>query len=456
MRASAVLFISGRATAGPVLSGALLSGALIASVACGGAASPPGASASRLAPPATATAPLDGASFAIRDVRVFDGERALEHTSVVVRAGRITAVGREVPRDLPVIDGRGRTLMPGLIDAHAHVQSEAGLRNALRFGVTTQLDMMTDVAFLQAHRAQRERWSRTDLADLFSAGTPATSPGGMGTQFGIAVPTLAGPSEAPAFVRARLAEGSSYIKIMHEPDGRIVTTISRETLAAVIAAAHEQHVLTAVHVSSQQGAREAVEAGADGLAHIFSDAVIDDALVARIAAQHMFVTATLSIMAAFDGQSLGPQLAADPRIAPFLTDKQRKQLTGAPPGKDDPMAPYLARFHIATAIENVRRLHAAGVTILAGDDAANLGAHGATMHGELVLLTRAGLTPAEALRAATRAPADRFGLTDRGRIAPGARADLILIEGNPLVDIEATRAIARIFKNGYEVPRAPK
>jgi imidazolonepropionase-like amidohydrolase len=120
------------------------------------------------------------------------------------------------------------------------------------------------------------------------------------------------------------------------------------------------------------------------------------------------------------------------------------------------MAPYLARFHLATAIDNVRRLHAAGATILAGDDAANLGSHGVTMHGELALLTRAGLTPAQALAAATRAPADRFGLADRGRIAPRARADLILVDGNPLVDIEATRAIVKVFKNGYDVSRAPK
>jgi imidazolonepropionase-like amidohydrolase len=418
--------------------------ALVSTVACGGA------------PAAALATPPDERSFAVHGVRVFDGERVLERTNVVVRAGRIAAVGGELPSDVPVVDGRGRTLLPGLIDAHAHVHSEAGLRNALRFGVTTELDMMTDVPFMQAHRAQRDRWTRTDLADFYSAGTPATSPGGMGTQFGIAVQPIANPSEVPAFIQARLAEGSSYIKVMYEPDAQIVSSLSRETLAAVIAAARAQRVITAVHVSSAQGARDAVDAGADGLAHVFSDAQIDDALAARMAAQRMFAMSTLSIMAAFNGASLGPALADDPRIAPFLTEKQRAELTTAPPGKDHPMAGYLARFRIATALDNVRRLHAAGVTILAGDDAANLGSHGVTMHGELALLRRAGLTPVEALRAATRAPADRFGLTDRGRIAPGARADIILVDGNPLVDIEATRAIVKVFKNGYDVARTPQ
>ncbi|HYN19935.1 MAG TPA: amidohydrolase family protein, partial [Thermoanaerobaculia bacterium] len=163
------------------------------------------------------------------------------------------------------------------------------------------------------------------------------------------------------------------------------------------------------------------------------------------------------------GMGLGPELAADPRISPLLTAAQREVLTGPPPGKEDPaataamlaMAPYLVRFNLERASENVRRLRAAGVRILAGDDAANFGPHGVCMHGELQLLTEAGLTPAEALTAATRAPAEAFKLADRGRITPGARADLVLVDGNPLVDIEATRAIVRVFKNGFDVRRAP-
>jgi len=420
-----------------------------AATACGAADHP------EVVHPPREVAPRGAASFAVRDVRVFDGTRVLPRATVVVRAGRITSVGADAPPgDLPVIDGAGRTLLPGLIDAHAHVGAEAGLRDALRFGVTTALDMMTEVGFLQAHRAQRDQLTRTELADFYSAGTPATSDGGMGTQFGITVPTIAGPDAAPEFVRARLAEGSSFIKIMYEPDAGIVTTISKQTMAAVVAAARAQGVLTAVHVSSLQGARDAVDAGADGLAHVFSDAAIDDALVRKMAARHMFVMTTLSIMAAFDGASLGPALADDARLAPFVTQAQRAELTNPAPDQSHPMAPYLARFRLAMALANVQRLHAGGVTVLAGDDASNLGAHGVTMHGELTLLTRAGLTPAEALHAATRAPADVFGLADRGRIAPGARADLVLVDGDPLLDIAATRAIVKVFKNGYDVPRS--
>ena len=401
--------------------------------------------------------PLEGNSFVVRDVRVFDGERAIERTNIVVRDGRVASVGTSrPPRDLPVIEGTGRTLFPGLIDSHAHVQSEAALRNALRFGVTTELDMFTFVEFAQSQRPRRESMARTDLADLYSAGAPVTSPGGMGTQFGIAFPTISGPEEAPAFVRARLAEGSDYIKILYEPNAGIVTTISYETLVAVVAAAHAEGALAVVHVTSLEGARGAVAARADGLVHLFSDALIDDALVRQMAEQSMFVTPTLSIYAAFRGAGIGPQLAADPRLAPYLSDAQKRQLAPVEFDPNSPMAPYLERFDLQRALENTRRLHATGVRLLAGDDVPNLAAHGASMHGELELLTRAGLTPAEALKAATAATAEAYRLPERGRIVPGARADLVLVDGNPLIDITATRAIVRVFKNGYEVSRPPE
>ena len=405
--------------------------------------------------PAVGPGELAGNSFVVRDVRVFDGERVHERANVVVREGRIVAVGEaRPPRELPVVDGTGHTLLPGLIDAHGHVSGDASLRNAIRFGVTTVLDMLTSMDVAQANRARRNQPEAADLAALYSAGTPIEAPGGLTTQFGIPFTTISSPDEAPALVRARVAGGSDYIKIIYEPSVPFFASISRETLAAVIAAAHAERVLAVVHVSSLEGARDAVAAGADVLAHGFSDTHIDDALLQLMVERGTYVTPTLSIVAAFGGRGLGPELAADPRVSPYLTEGQRTVLTSPGPGPDYPLAPYLARFEIDRASENVRRMRAAGVRLLAGTDAPNLSAHGASLHGELELLTRAGLTPAEALRAATMMPAQAFRLTDRGRIVPGARADLVLVAGNPLEDIEATRAIARIFRNGVEVSRA--
>ncbi len=107
------------------------------------------------------------------------------------------------------------------------------------------------------------------------------------------------------------------------------------------------------------------------------------------------------------------------------------------------------------ANQAVRQLKAARVPILAGTDVGNPGtAQGASMHGELELLVRAGLTPVEALRAATEAPAAAFHLDDRGRIAPGKRADLVLVNGDPTTDIRLTRDIAAVWKAGREIDRA--
>lgn len=398
--------------------------------------------------------PQDEDSFVVQDVRVFDGRWTIQSTTVVVRDGRIFSIGGRAPRGLRVIDGRGRTLLPGLIDAHGHVPNEAALRDALRFGVTTVFDMLSAVDATRPLKEQRDRLVRTDRADLFTAGSPLTSARGLGTQFGIPFNTIGGPEEATERVRTRIAEGSDYIKVMYEPGAPLFTTVSAGTLKAIVDASHASGVLAIVHISALVGARDAVAAGVDGLVHVFSDTVIAPAFAQTIAARRVFVTPTLSIFGAFQNTGFGASLAADPHLSPFLTSAQRTELVKAGPDSAHPMAPYLKRFDVARALENVRRLRAAGVRILAGTDAPNLGSHGASLHGELELLVSAGFSPAEALTAATLHPAEAFRLRDRGRIVLGARADLVLVDGDPTVDVRRTRAIVRIFKNGFEVSRA--
>jgi cytosine/adenosine deaminase-related metal-dependent hydrolase len=156
--------------------------------------------------------------FAITDVRLFDGERVLPSATIVTRDGRIAQVSPTGLSQLPavVIDGRGRTVLPGLIDAHVHSFDETALRDAIRFGVTTVLDMfcpVEDAAKLRALRGQ------PSVADYYSAGPVATAPGGHGTQYGFPTPTLSAPADADAFVAARIAEGSDYIKIIIEQVG---------------------------------------------------------------------------------------------------------------------------------------------------------------------------------------------------------------------------------------------
>src|SRR5262245_6826449 len=187
-----------------------------------------------------------------RDVRLFDGERVFANRDVVVQNGMITKVGTrlDIPSGATVIDGAGKTLLPGLIDAHTHSWG-AALTTALAFGVTTELEMFGDAAAARARRAEQQAGPVTTRADLRSAGTLVTAKGGHGTEYGSAIPTLGSVDSAQAFVDARIAEGADYIKIVYD-DGHTYgsrwPTLSAELLRAVVAAAHARHRLAVVHI----------------------------------------------------------------------------------------------------------------------------------------------------------------------------------------------------------------
>jgi imidazolonepropionase-like amidohydrolase len=387
--------------------------------------------------------------FVIRDVRIFDGTRVIPSGQVWVQSGKIKAVGTDVkaPQSVRTINGAGQTLLPGLIDSHTHAFTSA-LKEALPFGVTTELDMFTDHNYAAQIKKEQAEGKDLDMADLRSAGTLVTAPKGHGTEYGMAIPTISSPSEAQAFVDARIAEGSDYIKIVYD-DGKTygmnIPTISKETMAAVIVAAHQRGKLVVVHIGTQQGARDAIESGADGLAHLFIDSAPDASFAALLAQHHAFAVPTMSVLAMISGAPSGKPLAADARIQAYLTADSLRNLGGSFGG---------THGQFSYVQETVRQLKALHVPILAGTDSPNPGtAHGASMHGEVALLVAAGLTPQEALASATSVPAHVFHLDDRGQIAPGKRADLLLVKGDPTTDITATRNITGVWKAGVELDR---
>ena len=160
---------------------------------------------------------------------------------------------------------------------------------------------------------------------------------------------------------------------------------------------------------------------------------------------------TLSVLASITDQSAGRDLAHDPRVEAKLPPVWLENL--------------LQTFHtmpkqnFESALSTVAALHRAGVDVLAGTDAATLSvpgvADGASLHDELRLLVLAGFTPIEALRAATALPADRFGLTDRGRIRAGLRADLVLVDGDASVNIGDTLSIRAVWRQGTRLAVEP-
>lgn len=397
-------------------------------------------------------------SFAIRNVRVFDGDRTIPRANVIVDDGRIAAVGADaIPAGLPIIDGAGKTLLPGLIDSHVHVFPGAQ-GDALRFGVTTELDMFDVSKEFAKWRAQRQSLARTNEADTWAAGLGVTVPGGAPLEMfppGMAkdVPTLHSAAGAQSFVDARVKEGSDYIKIfienLSEYGGKkSMPTLSRDEVCAVVKAAHHDDKLAIVHVQAEWAAREAIECGADALAHTFPDKVADADFLELAKSHRIFLETTLDVWAGASGLGLARNLAADPRVAPYLSTFQKQTLTA----KED--KPHPAFF--PTALANVRAMHTAGIPIVAGTDSPNPAtAHGIALHEELQLLVRAGFTPEEALHATTALPDQIFHLGDRGHIAKGYRADLVLVKGDPTRQISDTLNIVRIWKNGYPADRTP-
>ncbi len=407
-----------------------------------------------VSPPGAADAALPEVNFAIVGVKIFDGEAFRPEQDVWIEGGRIRRVGEglDLPEDLPRVDGRGRTLVPGLIDGHVHTWGSA-LNDALRFGVTTVLDQFSDPVLVAAKRPARAELARGDEADLFSAGMLATVAGGHGTQYGVPVEPVGSPDDAPAWVRARKAEGSDWIKIVWE-DGSTVgmdlPALGRDSIGALITAAHAEGLPAVVHVSTLEHALDAVALGADGLVHVWGDVPVDETRAARIAEAGVFVVPTLSVRAAMGGDTMDGELLAAAGGVP-VSSMQRQSLAARFSGGDAERVSDGGDV----AIENVRRLHAAGVRLIGGTDAPNPGtAAGLSMHGELRLLQRAGLSSAEALAAATSTPAAIFGIGDRGRIDEGRIADLVLVAGDLEQDLSLSTRIVAIWKDGYRVERS--
>src|SRR5215469_10598482 len=351
-------------------------------------------------------------SFVIRNARVFDGQQIVNATEVWVENGAIKAVGSDVkaPSDVITIDATGDTLLPGFIDSHTHAYGD-GLKEALIFGVTTELDMFTDPHYAAGVKKAQAEGQDLNLADLRSAGYLATVPGGHGTEYGMPVPTITSPSEAQARVDARIAEGSDYIKIIDDDAhayGGHRPTLTKETMKAIIDAAHRRGKLAVVHIGDQPGAKDAINAGADGLAHLFADSepTVDFAALAE--KHHVFIIPTLTVLESVSGIPSGEPLTADARFEPYLTVEDignlRRSFTT--------LSTHPSEIY---AEHTVRELLATHVPVLAGTDSPNPGtSHGASLHRELELLVRSGMTPQGALAAATSVPAARFHLDDRG------------------------------------------
>lgn len=378
------------------------------------------------------------------NVTYFDGEQWHENAVLSIRDGRVVA-GND--NSLQQVDMSGKYIIPGLIDAHTHTWGDA-LDQALRFGVTTELDMFTEVSFLQQQQRHRDSLQYTSAADLFSAGTLITSDGGHGSQYAVRIPTIENAAQAEAFVHARIEEGSDFIKIVYNrnPVYGPYTTISHDTMAATIRAAHKFGKLAVVHVSNHDSALDAVNAGANGLVHTFGDKLASDELLQAMLDNQVFVIPTLSVIASMTNAGANQSLLESKMLAEHFNAGSRAAL------QQSINASFVRPDYYTNAMANTRLMNDKGIVVLAGTDAPNPGTtHGVSMHGEVMLLVASGLSIDDALRAATSNAYSVFGIGERGHLKPGARADLLVLDLDPREDITHTQSFSHVIKNGFLV-----
>lgn len=316
---------------------------------------------------------------------LFDGEKVIENASVVLENDMIIAVNESENVDT------NHFLMPGLIDAHTHINTAKQIKAMLANGVTAACDVAASALLVESSK---------QFMIVSSAGMT------MGTLNG------------KTYVKKAIQAGAAYIKVLlMEP-----TLMPKGILKDICQTAHENGIKVAVHATSVKAVHMSVDCGADILIHVPMKEVFPEELAKTIAQKGIAVAPTLVMMKTF----------------------AHSHRNGYKPE------------HFKNAEYAVRLLHKYGVQLLAATDA-NDGtyslavAYGTSLHYEMELLVRAGMTPIEVLTSATSNVTKVFGIDRLGMIAAGKKAVLLLIEGRPDKNITDTKKIKQIWIDGQPI-----
>ncbi len=417
-------------------------------------------------------------------ITAFEGARLItgtdnppiEHSVFMVVNGTITAVGRQgtlmIPPSAVRVDLTGKTVMPALVDDHVHMGYRKGNSfSAGNYTAENLLDILDRFAFFGVAAILETGTGRGDLpfkvrpdanagARYLTTGSgfamPAAGPAGpmRDSIYGVTTET-----EARNYVRELAAHKPDMVKIWVDDRNGKVEKLKPELYRAIIDEAHRHHLKVMAHIVYLADVKDLLKAGVDGFAHMVRDKEVDEELLELLRARpNVFFLETLwgerrSIYMS------RPAWVDDPMLRNIYTDDDLKELAGQflPDPTVNPQALARARAMAQMSLHNTAILQAAGVRLGLGTDTGGLNGgqfFGLGTHVELeILVTRAGLTPMQALVIGTRNSAAILGLDQLGTVVPGKSADFIVLDANPLDDISNTRRIARVYLRGREVPR---
>ncbi len=404
------------------------------------------------------------------------GGPALTDAVVIVRRGRIESVnqraGFELPRKTREVDVSGRWIIPGLIDAHAHLAPAISWARPryLAWGVTTLRDVHGGVASLTQLRKRGEgapTGPRVYAAGAMLDGLPTTYPDAIG---------VSGEKEARKGVDRLVTAGADLIKVYTRIDAPLLRAIVDEAKAfnlSVTAHLGMTDAVTAAKagvgaIEHMSGVPEAASKNASALitahyrgfypgwtASARSWADLDSAALSRVA--HRLAEAKVTVIPTLIlhetlSRLRDPGFLRDPSLLDVPQEQQRDWDVPGMISRSGWNATDFQAFQRSRPLQDlfVRMFAAAGGRIVTGTDASNqMLVPGYSEHREMELLVRAGLTPREALRAATRNAAVLLGVDSLGLIAPGKVADLVILSKDPLADIRNTRSIEAVMARGY-------
>jgi len=399
-----------------------------------------------------------------------DGSAPIDNAVFLVESGQITEVGTAaevtVPDGSTRVDLSGKTVMPLLITLHTHPGYARGvtfseehydrdtyvrqLDTFLYYGLSAVVSMGVDRGDLAFELRDEQRNGTLGGAQLFTAGQ-----GLAATDAGPQFPAL---KTAPRFVdtaeqgreamRELAQRDPDMVKIWVDDRNGRVAKLPPDVYAAIIDEAHRHDIKVMAHVYTLEDAKGLVRAGVDGFAHLVRDEVVDDELEQLILEHDVFIVSNLNVQAhPKKNTSLD-----DPFLHESVSADEIAELRGAS-GEGRPVSD--ASLAIYRNMErSLVRLSEAGATIAFGSDSGiPRNFIGFSEHRELELMVAAGLSPLEAIRAVTATSAGILGLDDRGTLAPGMRADFMVLASDPLEDIKNTRTIEALYREGEKLDR---